>query len=105
VIPDPLTFYYQRRVATPVAKDRLPVMYGLLEYVDAGGLIAYGPNQALLLGRAAEYVDKILRGAKSCRPAHRGANAVCPRGQSQDGQRAGHCDPESILLRADEVIR
>jgi hypothetical protein len=101
VIPDPLTFYYQRRVATQVAKDRLPVM----EYVDAGGLIAYGPNQALLLGRAAEYVDKTLRGAKSCRPAHRGANAVCPRGQSQDGQRAAHCDPESILLRADEVIR
>ena len=63
VIPDPLTFYYQRQVAAQAARDHLPVMYGLPEYVDAGGLMAYGPNQALLAHRAAEYVDKILRGA------------------------------------------
>jgi putative tryptophan/tyrosine transport system substrate-binding protein len=43
---------------------RLPTMHGLREYVDSGGLMSYGPNTPYLFRRAAEYVDKILRGAK-----------------------------------------
>ena len=43
---------------------RLPTMHGLREYVEAGGLMSYGPNLPDLLRRAADYVDKILRGAK-----------------------------------------
>jgi putative ABC transport system substrate-binding protein len=39
-------------------------MYGYREYVEAGGLISYGPNLPDLFQRAADYVDKILRGAK-----------------------------------------
>jgi putative ABC transport system substrate-binding protein len=45
-------------------RRRLPTMYGFREYVDSGGLMSYGPNTPLLFRRAAEYVDKILRGAK-----------------------------------------
>jgi len=44
--------------------ERLPTMHGFREYVEAGGLMSYGPNTSELFRRAAEYVDKILRGAK-----------------------------------------
>ncbi len=45
-------------------RKRLPTMYGFREYVDSGGLMSYGPNTPHLFRRAADYVDKILRGAK-----------------------------------------
>jgi putative tryptophan/tyrosine transport system substrate-binding protein len=45
-------------------RHRLPTMHGFREYVDSGGLMSYGPNTPNLFRRAAEYVDKILRGAK-----------------------------------------
>ena len=47
-----------------VAKNRLPAVYPLRQFVDAGGLMAYGVNGADLARRAATYVDKILKGAK-----------------------------------------
>jgi putative ABC transport system substrate-binding protein len=43
---------------------RLPTMHGAREYVESGGLMSYGPNFPDLYRRAADYVDKILRGAK-----------------------------------------
>src|SRR5262247_2531637 len=46
------------------AKNRLPAMYGLKEYMDAGGLMMYGPNVADMYRRSATFVDKILKGAK-----------------------------------------
>jgi putative tryptophan/tyrosine transport system substrate-binding protein len=52
------------RINTLALGARLPTMFGLREYVEAGGLMSYGPNQADLYRRAADYVDKILRGAK-----------------------------------------
>jgi putative ABC transport system substrate-binding protein len=45
-------------------REQLPTMHGFREYVEAGGLISYGPNTRHLFRRAAEYVDKILRGAQ-----------------------------------------
>ena len=54
----------RRRLVELAAKNRLPAMYGLREYVDAGGLMCYGPNNAEMFRRAATYVDKILKGAK-----------------------------------------
>ena len=52
------------RINTLALGARLPTMFSLREYVEAGGLISYGPNIPDLFRRAAEYVDKILRGAK-----------------------------------------
>ena len=51
-------------VNTLALAARLPTMHGLREFVEAGGLMSYGPNLPDLLRRAADYVDKILRGAK-----------------------------------------
>jgi len=52
------------RVVALAAKNRLPAVYTLREFVDAGGLMSYGHSQADLNRRAATYVDKILKGAK-----------------------------------------
>jgi putative ABC transport system substrate-binding protein len=54
----------RRRIVDLAAKNRLPAVYGLREYVDVGGLMCYGPNNADMSRRAAAYVDKILKGAK-----------------------------------------
>ncbi len=105
VIPDPLTFYYQRRVAAQAAKDHLPVMYGLPEYADAGGLMAYGPNQAVLFRRAAEYVDKILRGANPADLPIEQATQYVLIVNLKTAHTLGLTMPTSILQRADEVIR
>jgi len=62
--PHPLINTRQRQVLDFAAKNRLPAMYSNSEYVEAGGLMSYGPNLADLWRRAAVYVDKILKGAK-----------------------------------------
>ena len=58
-------FYRQRdRIAALAAQDRLPTMFGVREFVEAGGLMAYGANFFDMSLRVADYVDKILKGAK-----------------------------------------
>ena len=52
------------RINTSALGARLPTMHGYREYVEAGGLISYGANLPDLFRRSADYVDKILRGAK-----------------------------------------
>ncbi len=64
VLPSTMFLIERRRLVDLAAKTRLPAVYGLREFADAGGLMAYGPNVADLYRRAAAYVDKILKGAK-----------------------------------------
>jgi putative tryptophan/tyrosine transport system substrate-binding protein len=64
VLGDPLTLTYRIRIVDLVAKGRLPAMYDLREFVEAGGLMAYGPSLPDLFRRAAYYVDRILKGTK-----------------------------------------
>jgi ABC-type uncharacterized transport system substrate-binding protein len=105
VLPDPLTLQYQRRITALAARHRLPAMYGLLEFVDAGGLMAYGTDHAVLLRRAADYVDKILKGAKpGDLPIEQPTTFVLAI-NLKSAKALGLTFPESILLRADEVIR
>ena len=63
VVNDPLINTSRIRINTFALVARLPTMHGLREPVEAGGLMSYGPNLSDLYRRAAEFVDKILRGA------------------------------------------
>jgi putative ABC transport system substrate-binding protein len=64
VFPDGMFLLHRTRIADLAAKSRLPAMYGVREFVDAGGLVSYAPSLRDNLRRAATYVDKILKGAK-----------------------------------------
>src|SRR5262245_10721335 len=64
VFGDPMFFLHRERLAGLALKNRLPSMSTQWQWVEAGGLIAYGPSLPDLWGRAATYVDKILKGAK-----------------------------------------
>jgi len=63
-VEDPFTTDRRHHIAEFAAKNKVPAIYGLREFADAGGLIAYGANLADLFRRAAGFVDKILKGAK-----------------------------------------
>jgi putative tryptophan/tyrosine transport system substrate-binding protein len=63
-VGDPLLNSQRARLSTLALDARLPTMYIQREYVDAGGLMSYGPNIPSMFRRAGDYVDKILRGAK-----------------------------------------
>lgn len=64
VVNGPEVYAERKRIAELALKHKLPAIYGSAEYVDAGGLLAYGPSYPELFRRAAIYVDKILKGAK-----------------------------------------
>ena len=64
VCSEPFAFTNRVHINILAAAARLPTMHGRREYIEAGGLISYGTNFPDLFRRAAEYVDKILRGAK-----------------------------------------
>ena len=64
VCGDPLVNANRIRINSLALGARLPTMHGSRDYVEAGGLISYGPNTPNQFRRAADYVDKILRGAK-----------------------------------------
>ena len=63
-LDDALTMTHRPRIVALAASSRLPAMYGLREFPDAGGLMSYGPSFVDLMRRAATFVDKILKGAK-----------------------------------------
>jgi putative ABC transport system substrate-binding protein len=64
LLTDPVFTAHRARLRDLAATGRLPAIYGLREYADAGGLMSYGPNLRDNFRRAATYVDKILKGAK-----------------------------------------
>ena len=64
VISDPVTVSNRVRINTLALGARLPTMHSVRESVEAGGLMSYGANWSDMFRRAADYVDKVLRGAK-----------------------------------------
>jgi putative ABC transport system substrate-binding protein len=64
ILTSPVFVTNMKRIAGLAAKGRLPSIFHLREFVDSGGLAAYGPDRSDLFRRAATYVDKILRGAR-----------------------------------------
>ena len=105
VIIDPYFFNHRMTLLALASKARLPVIYGEKNFAEAGALMSYGPNFGDMFRRSAEYVDKIFKGAKP---------ADLPIEQPKEyelvinlktAKALGLTIPESILLRADEVIR
>ena len=105
VLEDPLMGAYIPTVVGLAAKSRLPAAYGLREFVDAGGLMSYGANVPDLFRRAATYVDKILKGAKpGDLPVEQPTKFELVI-NLKTAKALGLTIPQSLLLRADEVIQ
>ncbi len=101
----PLIFIHRARIVDFAAKSRLPAMYPLREFVDAGGLMSYGAHAADLWRRAATYVDKILRGAKPADLPVEQPTRFELVINLKTAKALGLTIPPSILVRADQVIR
>jgi putative ABC transport system substrate-binding protein len=104
ILPDQIFVSQRRQIAELATKRRLPSVYGVGEYAEAGGLMAYGANHIDLVRRAATYVDKILKGAKP---------ADLPVAQPtkfelvinlRTAKAIGLTIPPSLLQRADQII-
>jgi putative ABC transport system substrate-binding protein len=104
VATDALFVQQYRKIAELAAKNRLPSASSIREYVEAGGLMSYGPNLAEQLRRAATYVDKIFKGAKpGDLPVEQSATfELLVNGKA--AKALGLTIPQSVLLRADRVI-
>ncbi len=105
VFPSNMFNSERRRLVDLAAKNRLPAVYGVREVVDAGGLMAYGPNLADLYRRAATYVDKILRGAKPADSPVEQPTKYELVINLKTAKALGLTIPPSLLGRADEVIQ
>ena len=92
------------RISTLALGARLPTLGGIREYVEAGGLMSYGPNFPDLFRRAAEYVDKILRGAKPDDLPVEQPTKFDLVVSLTTAKVLGLKVPEAFLVRADEVI-
>jgi ABC-type uncharacterized transport system substrate-binding protein len=93
------------RIAALAAQSRLPAMYSWKFFVEAGGLMAYGPNNLDVSRHAATYVDKILKGAKPADLPVEQPTKFELVINLKTAQALGITMPPSLLLLADEVIR
>lgn len=105
VLEDPLFLIHRTTLFKLASNARLPTIHGNRQYVDAGGLISYGPSYGDLFRRSATYVDKILKGAKPGDLPIEQPNKFELVVNLKTARAVGVTVPESVLLRADEVIR
>jgi putative ABC transport system substrate-binding protein len=104
LFPDPLTFSNEAAIIGFALKNRIPVLYGAIEFVQAGGLMSYGPSYPEMFRIGANYVDRILKGAKPgdlpIEQPMRFEFAL----NLKTAKALGLTIPQSVLLRADRVI-
>jgi putative ABC transport system substrate-binding protein len=105
VLSTPMFADERRRLVDLAARSRLPAVYSFKNYVDAGGLMSYGPNVADLSRRAAAYVDKILKGAKPADLPIEQPTKFELVINLKTAKALGLAIPQSILIRADELIQ
>jgi putative ABC transport system substrate-binding protein len=101
----PLTSAYRPIIVEFAAKQRLPTMFSLRADVEAGGLLSYSPSAADVFRRAAYYIDRILKGAKpGDLPIERPTKFELVI-NLKTAKAVGLMIPQSVLVRADEIIQ
>ena len=102
---NPVAFTNREQVASFAKRNRLPSIYGQREFVDAGGLMAYGPSTFDMFRRTAGYVDKVLKGAKPADLPVEQPTKFELVINLKTAKALGLTIPPSLLQRADEVIQ
>ena len=101
---NPVGITNRSRIVSFAQRNRLPTMFAVKEYVDAGGLMSYGPRIPDMYRRSATYVDKILKGAKAGELPVEQPTKLQLVISLKTAKAIGLTIPEAFLLRADEVI-
>ena len=102
---DSLVLFHRKRIVEFAGRRRLLAIYELSEFVEAGGLMSYGPQRVDLYRRAATYVDKILRGANPADLPVEQPTKFELVINLKTAKALGLTIPQSLLLRADQVIQ
>jgi putative ABC transport system substrate-binding protein len=105
VATSPMFLTHRDKFNELALKNRLPIMFAFREYAEAGGLLAYGPSYTELFQRAASYVAKILQGAKPADLPVEQPTKFELVINLKTAKALGLTIPQSVLLRADEVIQ
>jgi putative ABC transport system substrate-binding protein len=105
VLTSALSYSHRATILELASKARLPTIYSARQYVDEGGLMSYGTNYGDLMRRSAGYVDKILKSAKPGDLPIEQPTRFELVVNLKTAKALGITIPESLLLRADEVIR
>jgi len=105
VLVDAVLQNNRTRVTNLAARHRLPAVYGLGEYAEVGGLLAYGPNRLDMFRRAATYVDQVLKGAKPGDLPVEQPKKFALIINLKTAKALGLTLPPSLLVRADEIIQ
>ena len=103
--PNPVINTQGDRIMEFAAKNRLPAMYPSSEFVEAGGLMSYAPSYPDVFRRAATYVDKILKGAKPAELPVEQPTKFEFVINLKTAKQIGLTIPQSVLYRADRVIK
>ena len=101
----PVLFVNRKKIVELAANHRLPTMYSLIEFVEAGGLMFYGPDLLVGYRRAADYVDKILKGAKPAELPVEQPTKFDLVINLKTANQIGLTIPPNVLARADRVIK
>jgi putative ABC transport system substrate-binding protein len=104
-LDDTLLFVHRTEFLELASKARLPVIHGMRELAQAGGLLSYGVELGHLFRRSAWYVDKILMGTKPAELPVEQPNKFELIINLKTAKTLGITIPDAVLLRADEVIR
>jgi putative ABC transport system substrate-binding protein len=104
LMPDSMLYANRNQLVVLAAKNRLPVVSPWREYVEAGGLLGYGPSVPDMYRQAAVYVDKVLKGAKPSELPVQQPTKFDLVINLKTAKTLGLIIPSSLLLRADQII-